>query len=221
MLEIHELVWWQWLVFLVPTVLLLVVMPLWFFWLGRFPKIPKGTRVDESFGPMRVHVVWHPGGLLGGAPNRALVAKACMAAVRVTKQTWKAMEKDDGHILDRILIYFQPGYEFEQSKLTDIRTAAAYATWSGAHVGSGIPMAVIRTEYVTKIVRMGEPVIHEMLHVLLDEFSEIGGDREHSHPRAWLATAKHKSVQSAARGRYLEETDVLRAEAEQKEMWMP
>lgn len=61
-----------------------------------------------------------------------------------------------------------------------------------------IPLAVIRKSLAAEMIETGQPLMHELLHALMQRFlPEAVGQRDHSHV-AW------ELVQGAARATYLE-----------------
>jgi len=206
MLELSDLTWWQWVIFLVPTAMLLIALPLWLLWLGRRPTIPDGTRYTMKRGPYTIDVVFSdttaPGiNKVGASPARTkaeeLIAHTCAAAVWAAGSSWAKQINSNVSVLHHVVVRFVPEAVFLASPFPSIQTAAAYLAYTGAPVGAGIPAAVVlcSKDIIDDLMLRGEPVIHEMLHALLGEFSEPDKDRDHSHHEAWLANSQADSVQ--------------------------
>lgn len=183
-MAISDLMWWQWVIFLVPALMLLVGLPIWYLWLGRRPRIPKGQRWTSGRGGYFVTLVWHPDMY---RPGDKAWADAAKDASWVVARLWKADGRELDRDMARVLLHVVPSDLFDESPYPNIRDAAAYATYTGAPVGAGIPMIVVRGEpdVLEEILRTGEPVIHELLHLWLGETSEPDKDRNHDAQGVW------------------------------------
>ena len=176
---------------------------LWFLWLGRIPTWPSGERIKVKYRGTTVHMVVHAPSTFLPAGQYQATAEACARAVQMTRIAWLAAQLPH-HAVSTICVWFPTDERFDQwpgIKPTD----AAFLAGTGANVGSGIPMVVIRPKYAANIIVKGEPVIHEVTHALLGDYSEPDKDRDHSHSQAWVANSGDTSLQAMAQ-RYFEHT---------------
>lgn len=189
-----SLPWYGWVILGIVLIAIIAGI-LWFTWLGRFPRLPSGRRsAFESDGRMTT-VVAQPGTelvLING------LAVSCGQAVRAAATAWEYTFKKSPDVISNVVIYFTTDRYFDQQQYQEIRNAAAYLVYTGARVGAGVPMAVIRERYAAEVASTGEPVIHEMIHAMLGDFSEPDKDRDHSNKSAW-ATFGDDTVQARAR----------------------
>jgi hypothetical protein len=93
----------------------------------------------------------------------------------------------DSSSIDHVIVQFVTEEHFAAHPEEHVRTAAAYMTYSGANIGSGIPKAVIRhtPAVIASIQRNGSAVIHEMLHVLLLKETSLSVDFDHAAEGVW------------------------------------
>jgi len=197
-IPIGDLTWWQWIIFLAP-VALLIFAALWLLWLGRRPTFPKGTRLTESRGRFEVHTVSQ---YTDNHPNVSLkeLAHVCALAVWATGTAWtRKINGEAWEEIKEVCVYFVDDAYFEAQPWTQIQTAAAFLVNTGASVGAGLPMAVIRASLVNEVLKTGEPVIHEMCHGLLRHYTKPDRDREHTDPAVWTAPGGKEAAQSVAR----------------------
>jgi hypothetical protein len=178
----------------------------WFLWLGRRLRFPPGTVRTVTSGTaingrrQLVHVIIDPvveAALAGTPVERGLkalkLAVRSAAAVSAIRSVWTKARHLPADILDEVAVYYQSSAEFDKS----FPNAAAYLSNTPASVGSGLPMAVVRDTCVLEVQATGEPVIHEMIHALLGEYSKAGADRGHTD-NAWKAVTGDKSQQAMA-----------------------
>lgn len=166
---------------------------LWFAWLGRRPSFPQGTRYDAKRTNVYVTVVFHPK-FIGTPVKRNKIAGRCAHAVWAVQAAFRHLEIN-ASVLDRVCVLFASDVWMDGNRWS--RDVAAYAIWTGASVGRGIPMAVVRESFAKEVFTTGEPVIHEMIHTVLGE-TETGVDRIHEH-FAWYQNSGDDGVQGRAR----------------------
>lgn len=163
---------------------LLVALPLWLFWLGRFPRIPAGRRYPCRTGRYKVDVVF-TGTVLDG---EQAIAKRCADAVWSIGTAWiRHHTSQDSSAIHHVVVQFLPDSAFSGAATKDIRNANAYLTVTGANIGPGVPMAVMRANsaVLDAIAVRGDPVIHECIHALLSDTTEHGVDMDHEEGWAW------------------------------------
>lgn len=193
MCSIGSLPWYGWAILIIAVVGLLAAA-IWLLWLGRRPNIPSGFRKSVKRGKYNVITViqYKDHGPLDK------ISVACALAVWATGRAWSAVKKSPDSEIEHVCVYFTDDDLFEGHKFKSLKKAAAFLVHTGASVGNGIPMAVIRSSIVPEVLETSEPVIHEMLHALLGESSEADKDRDHSDPVVWAANGG--GVQLMARG---------------------
>lgn len=186
-MDIADLQWWGWLLLIVVGLSLFVVMPIWLFWIGRRPKIPDGVRYESRWGGYGVTCVFQTEDGENVESSRKRIAKCCARALWATSQAWSRAGRALDSDMEQIVVLIRPPALFESSPFPSIRKAAAFAVYTGAGVGAGWPMVVVRAEprILAQIMSRGEPVIHECIHLYLGETSEPDKDRNHDAPGAW------------------------------------
>lgn len=190
-MELSDLQWWGWLILVVPIALLLGAA-VWLLWLGRRPILPKGRTQIATRGAYKVHVV----SASVETVDMTTTSKRASLAVWAAAMAWQRSRNDGAHkeIKEVVVLLVDDDY-FQAQSFTELRTAAAFLIHANSHVGSGIPMAVMRANIRKELWETGEPVIHEMLHAMLGEFSEPDKDRDHSDYETWEANSDDESIQ--------------------------
>ena len=183
------------------AILIVVVMALaasatWLLWRGREPHIPNGFSHTASRGRYKITTVIQ----YRDHGDLEKISHACALAVWAAGRAWAAVKKSPDDEIEHVCVYFTDDDLFEQHRFRELRKAVAFLVYTGANVGAGIPMAVIRASIVPEVLATGEPVIHEMLHALLGQSSEPDKDRDHSDAAVWAANGG--GVQLMARGLY-------------------
>lgn len=169
--------------------------------IGMRPRIPPGRRFSSTSPATRgkVHVVVDPA--VGAAVPPDLhyaLLPACHAAWLAVVRAWPRAY-DPLELPDEIVVLFLADEWFDAGHL---RGYAAFQDWTGAFVGKGAPMLVVRASLAREVEATGEPVIHELLHLARGE--NLGDvDRGHQDPRVWKAIeGSGRSAQSRARELY-------------------
>lgn len=85
--------------------------------------------------------------------------------------------------LKKVVVQFQPERKFEKpSVIADHDSSYAWDTKSS--FGKGYPLAVIRFKYMSKVKNEGQPLIHELIHLLLDKNTNRF-DNSHQNKKLW------------------------------------
>jgi len=170
------------------TIATFVAFGIWAITFGRRLRFPKGKRVTIEGGIVTVHVV----GAVG-----ELVAQTAADAV---KAAWSAWKQDRGTPpYNEFCVLFLPDDQYDELDEQWGRKTAAHLGRVTRAIGTGIPCPVIRMSKSGEVARTGEPVIHEMMHALLQEFSSKGANRDHKTEGVWAEVSHKKSVQFKAR----------------------
>jgi hypothetical protein len=188
------------IVIIILTAAAAVGMLVWALVWGRKPRIPDGHRYEAKHAGNKAILVVDKdvesikntdgkvnGWLVDGAIYKAssLVEKAAVA-MQATELAFKekGIAKAD---VDEVIIYFQTDKNFETGGpswwAAWSKGAAAYSTTAGAAIGPGLPMAVIRSKHMKALEERGQPVIHELVHILN---KEAGHGYQHAHDDADL-----------------------------------
>lgn len=169
---------------------------------SRRPKLPDGVHYEGYLDGCAVDVVYGRGVKV---PDNALpegigprsIAAHCATAVAATRL---AVPREAREPFDRVCVHFVTNERFEAFPYANLVNAAAFLIETGG--GKPIPMAVIRERHLEEVLKTGEPVIHEMLHMALGAYTEPDKDRDHSHILAWRANAGEESWQWDAQERF-------------------
>lgn len=197
MTDISDLTWWQWIVFLTPIVLL-VSAALWILVFGRRPRYPEGNRITRRRGRYTVQIVCSDRSINEDTMNE--LGNSCAIAVWSTGTKWKEILGVEALTeISEVCIYFADDAYFESQPFKSTQKSAAFLVNTGAHIGVGIPMAVVRQSLIGEVVKTGEPIIHEMLHACSREFTTPESNRAHSDKRIWIAAGGESPVQFRAR----------------------
>jgi hypothetical protein len=127
---------------------------------------------------------------------------ACATAVTAiftAWHTWRPNDAGGAEVWPLVGVHF-----IDDAMMDDLQVALFSGTKVAAYLSDAsskfkrIPLAVIRKSLAGELIGTGQPLMHEMLHALLEHFvPDAKGDRDHTHP-AW------DLVQGAARSTYLD-----------------
>ncbi len=162
-----------------------------------WPSGPRMTRT--SVLGIEVVVIDAPGTADG---ERLLLLDACATATTAIFTAWHTWRPKDASVVE---VFPTIGVHFiSDLAMDDLQHALFNGTKVAAYLSDAsskfkrVPIAVIRKSLVAELIGTGQPLMHEMLHALLEHFlPEAKGDRDHTHP-AW------DLVQGAARKTYLD-----------------
>lgn len=174
-------------------------LAIWFFGFGRRLLWPNGERLKRKTpGGVEVIVIIGPGmdQVLPANGVKSKLADACRNAIDSCFVVWNKYRPRDRaeESIDQFAV------EFVTDEQMDARARGFWGSkpdgmptkkingylWSVRRSiwGSGVPLAVIRGSLFQLAIDRGEPIIHEVVHALLGEFSKQGVDRSHSS-EAW------------------------------------
>lgn len=124
----------------------------------------------------------------------------CAIAIQAVEVGFKEKGIKDASI-DTLVIEFQTDYNFENPKTGPAwwnswsKNVAAYSGTVNRNMwGSKLPRAVIRSKYMKTLTERGQPVIHELVHILNKE-AGLGYERTHTDANLWLGPGGHDSVE--------------------------
>lgn len=151
----------------------------------------------------------------GGKPTSWFIEKdecsvedllnACAKSVECTEAAFadNGIEKADE---ERFIFYFATDDVFENLRgPANVMWAKGVAAWSEIKSGmfgtNKTPAAIMRTKYMNDVIGRGQPLIHELVHILNRAAS---GDYSHNHTdsKLWLGPGGEKSVEGIAAKRF-------------------
>ncbi len=170
----------------------------------RAPNWPHGDTTVLQYRQYEVRVVF-PDGVKVEEPEKSLLidrtARAVYAASygwalsRVTVSGWHHHLKKK-----RICVMFRDQAHFEAKAKKRDNTKELYAYLikvpHGAHY---VPLLVINETQIPKVIRTGEPVIHEMMHALSNTY--ITYDTIHDDPTIWAVSERWFKESAQTHGR--------------------
>jgi hypothetical protein len=220
-------------------IMVLVVMLLGFILVGvlgamkakKGPKIPDGHRLDASFGGSKAIVIVDK--KLPGFSNKEFVesggwiiedtkisirelTKRCAIAMYAVKSAFKekGLKKTDESV---IVFKFSTDETFEEGHSwwkAWAKGATAYSTeLSGIFRTNKTPMAVIRTKHLATTFQKGQPVLHELVHILC---KGVNNDYSHDHTdhRLWIKSGGIDSIEGTAVRQWADLVEAFNADEE-------
>lgn len=176
------------------------------------PKLPKGVRVIVQTPYCKVCTIIDPNCKSGSG----LIANLSAMAVRNAIQAWKTQP-----MLPLLLNFDQVCVLIKDSKYM-----AGFANkWGYKHLSAfvsslsglfglvkNIPLITVNEDQDSASANFGLLVVHEMLHVLSNDY--VGDAQDHSDPIIWqeaakLVGAKEPSVQEKADNNFLVDLEML------------
>lgn len=113
--------------------------------------------------------------------NTSILTRRCALAAACTNAAFQTF----GWRVNEVMVYFA-NEPFEASAWKSVKDAAAFLlTVQNVNGSRTMPMIVVRPRYFDEVLDSGEPIIHEMCHALLQEFSKVGLDRDHGATGIW------------------------------------
>jgi hypothetical protein len=160
-----------------------------------WPSGPRMTRT--SVLGTEVVVIDAPG---AGDGEKLLLLDACTTATVAIFTAWRVWRPND-----QALAFPLVGVHFiDDSVMDDIEHALFGGQKIASYLGDAssklkrVPLAVIRKSLAGEMIGTGQPLMHEMLHALLNHFTpDEPGNKDHTG-KAW------DLVQGAARATYLD-----------------
>ena len=161
-----------------------------------WPSGPRMTR-DCALGT-EITVIDAP----GSDGEKLMLLDACAMATTAIFTAWRVYRPND---MAAAAVFTKVGVHFIEDTLMDDIQASLYPDQqvagylaSASSKFNQIPIAVVRKSLAPHAIATGQPVMHELLHALLQHFvpDELGGGM-HEH-EAWVL------VQDAARTTYLD-----------------
>jgi hypothetical protein len=191
------------IIILIATIAVFLAIGIWMIVMAvKGPRIPKGHRFEAEHSGNKVILVVEDGVSLVKDPVSGAVshfiadgqmvsgqtlAEQCAKSITATEKAFqtKNIQKAD---VKTVVVLFRTDASFEaNSPMTPewAKGQSAYATTSGATFGSGHPMAVVRDRYMKLSLLTGQPVIHEMVH-MLNMTAGHGYQHNHSDKNLWI-----------------------------------
>lgn len=124
----------------------------------------------------------------GNDGEKLLLLDACQTATTAIFTAWRVWRADD---VGAETVFPKIGVNFIDDKSMDEIGAALFGKSVAAYLTTvlssyeRVPMAVIRASCANEMIKTGQPLMHEMLHALLDHFTpNTPGIKDHTAP-AW------------------------------------
>jgi hypothetical protein len=168
----------------------------WLLYFGRKVRLPEGRSFRRRTKHVAVDIVFWP--RFAGMPE--VMVRKTMDAIRATLGAWEAAGRS--YDVDHVVVFYEDSDQFDRNPQS--KTWAAYVGRARQSVGAAPPMLIVRDTHSNEVERTGEPVIHEMLHVL--EGGD-GYDYDHQDREIWKAHGK-KTIQAEAGRRFVRITTI-------------
>lgn len=167
------------------TIAAFAAIALWIATEGTRLRWPKGRRVVALYHDVKVIAFF--GANLDNPGYDGMYAHQAARAAYVTCAAWRAKIGDASNETPHareIAVAFYDDSHFDGSRWSQV--AASYLTRVRRMIGAdGPPLIVIREKHRATLALTGEPVIHEICHLLLEP--NHGFDRNHTDARVWEA----------------------------------
>lgn len=154
--------------------------------------LPKGTvQVDEI--KQEIGTVY----VIRDSEVKALakLGRACALAIHCIDSKWPGPKENLSHVV----VWFRTDDKFVKEFPKKLQE---YASQAGGYLGTcarnfktSVPMIVIRERHMQEVLSTGEPVIHELCHVMLNQYFIT----EHEEKNVW---AKFGDTTNQAEARY-------------------
>lgn len=184
-------------------------LALWTTYIGKLPLYPDGKRVVAQRGMVKVHVVAGDGVIWEPEEISQAFALAVWSTVSqwiwmIHDKKWTEIESDMDSSSD-ICIHIVSDAKFnEQGWISDIESLKAVNSKTGSEFGSGLPMITIRVSAVQEAVDTGEPLIGEMIKILVKSGGKKALINCPQDTRLWCDGNGQDSIQLRARKLYSE-----------------
>jgi hypothetical protein len=144
---------------------------------------PKGAQlIRTSVLGVDVIVIDAP----GTDGEKLLLLDACQTATTAIFTAWRSWRPGD---IGAETVFPKIGVHFADDALVDDIGAAMFGTRIAAYltdVSSAferVPMAIIRKSLAQEMINTGQPLMHELLHALLNHFvPTLPGNKDHTSP---------------------------------------
>ena len=205
------------LIILIVTLLGFVGLAIFAIVYGRKHRFPEGDKFEAEFAGNKAILIVDKdvpnvkdqatgkvnGWLVDGVVYKAdELARKCALAIHAAELAFK--EKGlEGADVDKVVIHFQTDHNFENPKVGPSwwnawsKNVAAYAGSISRNMGfwgGEIPMAVIRAKHMKALEDRGQPVVHELVHILNKEIG-AGYQHDHSDPNLWAGAGGQDSAE--------------------------
>jgi hypothetical protein len=174
-------------------------------------KFPEGQRYSVKSGKFKLHLVVHKDADLLCDYSAHEYAMFCLNILKVMYYQFAGQTSlCNKEVLDKcreVIVYIMPNKAFNvmggQKYLEHYQHAAAVNSKRGRYFwGKDVPCACIRDRYVQKILKFGEPLVHELCHAFLDDY--VADSTDHVNPSVWIQAGDELTVQYRAQ-RIIEE----------------
>ena len=191
------------LIILIVSVTALVAMIVWLLATGFRNRWPEGTRVEAEYKGHKVTMIiaprWAPGPGISFEGRALALAKAVWASA----EAWRRATDSEARDVSEVAVYIADRATFDALLPTAGSIGAAFLGRVPRRLGQGPPLISIRAELAEHLFATGEPMLHEMMHALTDQYAAVGDGATHQNPVLWTEHADNPgSVQARARALY-------------------
>lgn len=180
--------------------------------LVKGPNLPKGHRFEANFGNNKAVIIvdekllsqkdlktnevngWIVGGQIIDATD---IAKKCAIAMAATETAFKRKGVENAHE-NMVVFTYRTDETFGDFTSWLKESSSAYTIeLSGIFGTKKTPTVVIRARHLKMTANRGQPVIHELVHVL-SKAAKGNYSRNHSDPLLWLGPGGIDSAEGIA-----------------------
>ena len=162
---------------------------------------PRGYRVTSSYNGTHVTVVFF------GCTRRAKwvedsIARMCVLAVSAVSSTGR---RSDTNRYEDVCVLIQTQNDYEKHRPLGLTQPVAYVGNMRFVMGwRPYPLVVMHERYLSLLAQTGNPVIHEMVHVVAgDGRGSYVGDVNHKDSALWESSGGSSSLECVAKKYYL------------------
>ena len=183
------------LVILIVTAACLVGVGIWFLIRALKTEYPDGTRFLRSWikdgNSYDVNLILQEGSKAG---NILELHTACIEIVEAMVSTHKALKASGLRVSGNVACK-KGNFKEISIVLVPDKDMGKYA--SILKMIDGIPTIFVADLYVEQIKKRGEPIIHELCHVVLHDY--VAGSDDHTDPTIWIESGGEQSLQHCVR----------------------
>jgi hypothetical protein len=187
----------QWIILSISAAGLLAMLALLVYKALRH-VYPEGKRYTKKWEEYTLHLIIHKqANLLDQLSSLRIAALTALKSVVTAHTEMRELGLQVSGSVAPVERYFKEYIVYVIPESLMLPGCAAYTKKI-----NGIPSAVVSDKDVLPMIEFGEPIIHEMCHVVLNDYR--ASEEDHLDPTIWMAAGALSSLQFIARGVYKE-----------------
>ena len=183
------------IIILCVTLLAFAGFFIYYIWGCNKPTYPAGKVLTTTYDGFTVDVVAKEGkGSIDYLGDHLVTM--CMHAVRATAHAWPSVPEAKKK-LKHVVVHFANAETFKLLNYKDPKSIAGFPDMCRMKFGPKYwPMPVIKASLAFETLKTGEPLIHELLHILLKQY-KISTTGDHTEQKVWAKFDKQRGVVTA------------------------